>query len=358
MLKKTNIVISIICISFLLFGGIVAANDLFREYFSKDEATLNKELGSLSHKQLISEIDSLAKSTEGTDHLNALIPFVTELFQRKNEIDDSELLKDIKDNRYSLITRETLVDLYIVKHENDENQEEIKSLLLDRNLDKNIKARIVSTANFSTGDVELLKQLIADDDGLLAFHSMKVLNKLDIKMANQLAENILSNISNASKYELAAALKSRAAYLKNVKSIDKNFAYLEDQFIQLSLDLIKNSNDRYLQDSAFFALSELGSKKAMKSILESEFIDHELKVFAVDQNFMNLKHLLNNQPTIEDIELVIQAMGLLPITDLSEQLKNIASQVTDENLKQKIDETIKNIEQNGIKGNEKWLDKN
>lgn len=51
-------------------------------------------------------------------------------------------------------------------------------------------------------------------------------------------------------------------------------------------------------------------------------------------------------------------MGLLPITDLSEQLKNIASQVTDENLKQKIDETIKNIEQNGIKGNEKWLDKN
>jgi hypothetical protein len=203
-----------------------------------------------------------------------------------------------------------------------------------------------------------LKQLIADDDGLLAFHSMKVLNKLDIKIANQLAENILSNISNASKDELAAALKSLAAYLKNVKSIDKNFAYLEDQFIQLSLDLIKNSNDRYLQDSAFFALSELGSKKAMKSILESEFIDHELKVFAVDQNFMNLKHLLNNQPTIEDIELVIQAMGLLPITDLSEQLKNIASQVTDENLKQKIDETIKNIEQNGIKGNEKWLDKN
>jgi hypothetical protein len=79
-------VISIICISFLLFGGIVAANDLFREYFSKDEATLNKELGSLSHKQLISEIDSLAKSNEGTNHINALIPFVTELFQRKMKL--------------------------------------------------------------------------------------------------------------------------------------------------------------------------------------------------------------------------------------------------------------------------------
>jgi len=354
--KNVKIISLIFCLSLLFFAGIASANDIFKKYADKDEETLMKDLAALSKKQLIEEMDSLAKSSEGTGDINALIPFATELFERKDEISDEELLTYIKNPSLSPATRDFFVELYVAKHEDGNNLDEIKALLADPEVDKSTKTSIVTTAHFSPDDVGILIKLAKSDNGLLAFHSIKVLNSLDKNAANQLAEEILSNLNQSSKIELEAALKSKAIFLKTAKEKDQNYENLEKQFIQLNLDILKNSNDPELKDTAVFALSDLGSKNALKTILKSEFIDRELKVFAVDQNFMTLKRILENHPTREELNLVIQAMDILPITDLAEPLKHIAGKVKELDFKKKIEETIANIEKNGIKGNEKWLD--
>ncbi|MBY6274278.1 MAG: hypothetical protein CW346_19195, partial [Bacillaceae bacterium] len=69
--KNVKIISLIFCLSLLFFAGIASANDIFKKYADKDEETLMKDLAALSKKQLIEEMDSLAKSSEGTGDINA-----------------------------------------------------------------------------------------------------------------------------------------------------------------------------------------------------------------------------------------------------------------------------------------------
>ncbi|OPA79284.1 hypothetical protein BVG16_09355 [Paenibacillus selenitireducens] len=355
-----------ICLTLILSVGVAAANwdNILQKYLAKDEVALQNDVENMSNEQLIDEIDTLAatvdqpalNSSSGKSNINILIPFVSELFQRKDELKDVDILSIIADNSKTDITHESLVDLYALKHEASKDGTEIKQLLLQDEISTRVKSRIVSTANFTIEDVELLKELIQKDDGILAFNSLKRLSRIDGAESYRLSESILSNIENESNTTISAALKATANYLKdsNQSAIQKN-TNLEADFINVSLKIINTSNDPILKDSAFFAISEIGSQNAITQIIESDSVENQLKTYAIDQNFLTLKEMLTSNPTEDEIRTVLTALELLPIVDLLDPLKNVISNISDPDLKQRSEEVILLIKNEGINGNYKWV---
>lgn len=348
----------------LLSVGIVMAEDTDSEtfnstvakYFNKDDKEIQSSLMALSKEQLIKEINILAGEMEEKGNIESLIPFAKVLLERKNELNNMEIIDMISDTTNPIITREIMVDLYSIKNENNSDQNEIKKLLRVQNIDNRIKTRIVSSTPFDKNDVNLLKDLISEDQGILAFHSLKKLSKINDEEAYEISNKILSNYKSETNEKISAALKSTAQYLRNNKSNIKDYLDLEKNYIDSSFNIMNNTGDKFLKDSAFFSVSDLMSKEAIKSIIKNETINKEHKVLAVDQNFFALKEILNNNPSKEDIEIVVEAMELLPITDLVEDLEKVIDDVSDADLQQRALKVLEYMKLSGIKANQKWLD--
>jgi len=136
-----------------------------KKYLKMNENEIEESLKQLSKKQLIDELNFLTSTFKEEGDINALIPFVSVLFQRKDEFEDSDFINVIKDDVSTITMKEIMVDLYAVKNENKSNgDEKIKQLLKEKNIDKEIKARIVANSEFSNNDINTLEVLIQEDD--------------------------------------------------------------------------------------------------------------------------------------------------------------------------------------------------
>lgn len=366
MSKKAKIILLGVSFSMLLSIGVLGAtndnseimfNSIIEKYTKKSEKEIEKDLKTLSKQELIGEINSVAAGIQNINKSNILIPFVDELFQRKNEFENVEIIDTINDSTSSIITKEIMVDLYTVKNENKSKNNEIKKLLKQNNIDDQIKSRIVINSKFDANDVILLKDLIKESDGILFFNSLKKLSTIDNKESYKIAKEILSNYNSQSKQKVSAALKATSKYLKDNKSNDKGYVELEENFIKLGLEILNNNDDNFLKDAAFFSLSDLMSEKSISEIINAEFISTDLKRFAIYQNFNQLKKMLTNNPTESEIEIVVQGMKTIPIKDLVEDLEIVTKDIKNQNLKKACEEVIEDIKLNGINANTKWINK-
>ncbi|MCM3134874.1 hypothetical protein M3629_19015 [Paenibacillus polysaccharolyticus] len=367
--KKLVLIGTSACLALFLSVGIAGANlnNVLQKHLSGDEVVLQNNIKKLSVEQLINEIESVAatvgnpstfakNSNAGANDINTLIPFVSELFERKDQIPDKDILKVVSDDTKSVITREALVDLYVLKHEGNKGGEELKQILLQDEINSQVKSRIVATTDFTSDDVGLLKEIIQQDDDILAFNGLKRLSNINVSEAYEISKNILSNVQEQSSNRISAALRATAKYLHNSghTNLQKNSSNLEGSFIETSFNIMKSSNDEVLKDSAVFAISEVGSQNAITQIINSDLIEKELKAFAIDQNFIVLKEMLTENPTKEDIEIVVSALEILPITDLVEPLTELIPHIGDVELKKRIDKVIVLAKEEGISANHKW----
>lgn len=369
--KKLLIVSAFSCIMLVLSVGATSANwDVLQDYLASDEENFESKISSMTINELIDQIDTIAAGfgssatltsnnlSDRSNNINVLIPFVSELIMKKEQIDDSDILQLIQDKNKTLILRETLVDLYTLKHNDDQSGNEIKQFLKHEDVDYSIKTKIVASAKMTENDIDLLKDMVSEDDGLLAFHSLKRISRIDRIEAYRISEGILSNIENESTNKVSAALKATAKYLSYNNQHQKDASYQiqnEKDFLELCLNFIKQSDDTILKDSAFFAISELRSREAISMIINSDVIDKQLKPYAINQNFNILQEILTNDPTEDEIKLVVKAMELHPIIEVVEQLESLIPTVSDEELKQRIDSVITFAKKEGVKGNNKWI---
>lgn len=363
MLRRSKLVLlGILCISLL---PVVAKADklsfdqmfkstILEKYINKDEKDVKLILKQLSKKQIIEEINSMSASLGQVEANNELLPFVGELFERKNEFDNSDIIEAIKDSRNSKTTQAIMIDLYAVKNENNSNQGEIKKLLKD-NLPNEVKAKIVANATFLEEDIDLLKNLVEEENDILAFQSLKKLSKVNSEEAYKISKNILSNYKNESKDKVSAAQKATIQYLKDNKLVNKED---KESFIALCYEIINSTEDVALKDSSTFALSDLRDAHSIISIIKNPSIDRELKVFSIDQNFMTLNEILLSDPSESNIEAVVQAMEILPISDLIQPLEEAKNNISNDNLRKRCDDVLASMKLEGRKGNIKWLDKN
>ncbi len=366
MLRSKKIVLLSICCLVLvsLVAQVFATNDstadtklMLEKYRQKDEVEIKKQLKELSKEQLIEDANSLSTELEKATDINVLIPFAQEIFKRKDEFKNTEILEVIQNNTYSPTTQQVMVDLFTVKNENNLSKNELKKLLKENTVRKDVKVKIVANSRFNKDDVTLLRDLFKEDNGVLAFMSLKKLSNTNSEEAYKIAKKVLSNYKSESEEKVSASLKATVKYLKSNKLDNKELAGLENDFINLNLQIVNTTNDNSLKDSSIFALSELMSKASIDEIIKNESIDRELKVFAVDQNFMVLKEILSKNPTEADVELVVKAMEILPISDLIANLEIVAESIENKDLLKRCNDVLKNMRLNGLKGNQKWLDK-
>lgn len=98
-------------------------------------------------------------------------------------------------------------------------------------------------------------------------------------------------------------------------------------------------------------------KKTIKNLIKNYNLDKEVKMFAIDQNYMVLEDILKNNPSEEDIYMVIECMKVLPINDFKDEFENLLKASSDKNLIKEINNILTLINQEGINANKKWLEK-
>lgn len=332
-----------------------ASNPTLAKYSGKDETQIKNDLKKLSKQQLFVEFDNVAKECKDIPSDENLIPFASELIERKNDFDDSEIIGNIKNNAYSSTSRQFMVEFYNDKKGNNPNVSDnsLKDLLKDDTINNDIKVKIVVTSKFENSDKGLLKDFVEKNDDVLAFHSLKKLGQVDSSEAYIISKDILSNYKSKSNFKVSAAQKFMAQYFKKNNSNDQD---LINNFIKVNSDIINTSKDNVLKDSSVFSLSDMMSKDGITEIINNKSIDRELKVFSIDQNCLTLREMLSSNPTEKDIEVVVKAMEISPLKDLLSDIEKAKMHLNNVDLQKRCNNVLKSIELNGTYANKKWIE--
>lgn len=358
----------------LTIGAVATANyDVLNQFTSKDTIEIERSVESYSVDNLLDEIDKISieiernmnsavfKTSDATTSvdINSLIPFVTELANRKHGLNNSEIVSTITDKSKTLTARKVMVDLYNLKNEGQLQNQELKLLLKDSSIENELKTKIVAASQFVKSDIDVLKELIKQDKGILGFQSLKQISRVDSSEAYAIASQILANKETATNEMLSAALKATSNYFAN-QEIDQSSEARKtkelDRFIDEGLNIMKSTNDPILSDSAFFSISNSKSEKAIIKIINDETIEISLKAHAIEQNYYILRDILNNSPSSSEIKTVAEGMKILPVLDLKEPLEKVLTQIEDVEMINIINEALNRIDESGIKGNLKYND--
>jgi hypothetical protein len=182
----------------------------------------------------------------------------------------------------------------------------------------------------------------------LSFSALKKLTLLDPAEASGIADNIMTNYASESDFRISAAQKSIARALKESNNKDR-----KQMFVKQCAEIFETGSS-VTKDSSVFALSDMRDSNAITYILSNESIDRELKVFAIDQNANTLKKMISGNPSENDVRIAVDAMEILPLNDLLDELKAVQEKLEDPALKIRCEKAIAEIQQNGVDANQKW----
>jgi len=351
MLKKSKLtLLGIICVTLLIVAvniGLKNYDKTIKSSAVKVSITSPDKIKQLSKKQILEEAKYIANSMKNAS--DALMPYAVELFNRKNEFENAEIIKIISDKTNPIIIQEMMVDLYTSKNETNTNKDEKDELikLLKQNIPKEVKVKIIANTTFTEIDVDLLKSLTTQNDDI-AFQALKKLSKVNSTEAYAISENILANYKTQSTTKVSAAIKATVQYLKDNKMVNK------DKFISLCSNIINNTKDAKLKNSSVFAISDLMDKQSIIEIIKNKSIDTGSKIFSIDQNFKILNEILLNNPSETDIEVVVTAMEIMPILDLIEPLEKVKKNINNKNLAKRCEDVLATMKLKGNKGNQKY----
>jgi hypothetical protein len=280
------------------------------------------------------------------------------LIELESKFNNDEIIALIKSDKYTDSTKHLLIELYF--HKNDiKNKEKgkLKVLLNNKSISKNLKQTIIANVPLDIKDEQLILEIIKNDDTELAFWSLKRYYEINEQKAFDVASDILNQKRLESNPKTLSALKIYARYLGEHKDI-KNYKDLEANFITKSKNIMQDSTDKQASYTALFSMSDLKSKEGILLIINDKGISNEDKVGAIDQNFMVLKEILQNNPSEAEFSAVLTAMKIFPINDLIVDIENAAGSIKDKKLVIEAESVVTFIEQNGTNANYKWLDKN
>ena len=125
-------------------------------------------------------------------------------------------------------------------------------------------------------------------------------------------------------------------------------------FIDFCYEQYLNSDDEIYKDTMLFALADMHNFNAVKVVLQANEIDYQFKRTLINKNYETIAAVLENDPTIDDVEIVIIAMGIRPINEIAPLLKR-NRMILSEDKRNELDDIIKYIENNGENANNKYI---
>lgn len=300
----------------------------------------------MNEEDLLNEVNKVSEIAELTMDETILYELAHVLDERKEEFSELEIADYIQDESNLETSKIIMTDLLSSKSEKKNNKEIIKSLILDKKLEKNVKAKIIISSDFEPKDIGLLKEIYENEEGNLAFQSLKKISHVDPEIAYGIAKTTLKS-SEKDKVKVSAALKATSNFLKE-KGQDSAYNREIKDFTKHSLTIYNEDSDELLKDSAFFAVSDLAHKEAISEIIKDEKIETVLKRYAIDQNYLVLEKMLLDAQSTEEINLVLDAIQILPLNNFKEHLKSLDSTHFDGNTFDRIESLLNLIEKEGI----------
>src|SRR5690606_28966856 len=159
---------------------------------------------------------------------------------REIEFSNAEIMDLIKNGEHTDASQFMLVDFYFFKnsHSTSKNSNsEMKALLKEKNISKEIKVKILSDATIDSSDESLLLDFINNDSNQLSFVSMKKLSQINSKKAFEIAQDILKNTDIESNMRISAALKAVSNFLTTNESAS-NYKEIEADFINQANEIM------------------------------------------------------------------------------------------------------------------------
>lgn len=178
--------------------------------------------------------------------------------------------------------------------------------------------------NDDTSLNKILSEIVKTEDGSSVVRSMYKLEQTDAKTSLNLANQILNDTDEYSDDTIRSAIKVKSDYYKELFMINskKDVAEEKEKFIKQSLELYLNSNDRTFKDTLAFALINMQDFNAVKKIILSEEFDNTLKISCVSSNKYTFLSVINGNPTMEDVEVLIKALEIAPLKDLAKPMRD------------------------------------
>ena len=287
---------------------------------------------------------------------DSLILWATVLSNRIEEFSQDEVIDYIKDDKIALALRITFVQLYSEQKYANDNMDIIS--LLKADVPMELKSTIVTYMNFNDSDKkEILEALISSDTGILAYHALKGYYHTQPNEAYKISRNILKNYENATEAEIHGAVQVVALEIsnqQNTKSLNKADKEL---LLKVAQDTFYKSNDPVMKDAMIFSLANANDIDALEFIINCPKVDNIMKITSVERNYAVLRDLLNNEPTVENIDFVVDCMKILPINQLEKPLLDAKTKISAKlslSMDKEFKDVIQEISNNGVDANYKW----
>ena len=311
---------------------------------------------SMSTEELLLKLDSLSLGNGGGDP-DDLIYAAAALREKSGEFSDRQVISILKDANYSVITKITVIQFseYFNNGQGINDEAEYLKLLMDESVDTAIRMNLINAISFNNKeDRRVLEDLIKADDGNVILLAMKKLSNIDFDSAVRISDAVLENHKTNNPDILRAAVKVKSQFFRESQKNNLINDSEKRRYIDLCMELYEASYDNVFKDTMIFSLSEMKDYEAIKAIILDDSV--ELKMFCIDQNYSTLKKMFENNadPSEEDIDVLIKAMGICPLVELRPLLENISPKSSQQ--KNELADVLSKIDQDGIHANEKWFD--
>ena len=343
------------CIPSSVYGalyGYGAESELFSCYKGMTEDEIYNLKKNDTADDLIMEIIDLEKALPQMDDKIAILPHLTALVDKGDEFTEDELIELIKRSDTDVGLDSAFIKMYVHK---GADVSKLLLLLEDESIDPATKEYIVSKGDFSKNELCEIFQSNKDTTAVIA---MKKLAVLDEDLAYELAVPILTISDNqATSEQYISACLGIAQYYENHKLSSEEdrdgFLKMKESAITELKKLYDTSTDELVKNHAIYALARMADDEVFKYIIESEEIDFYLKVTTIERNVPLMVSAVRKASSMEEIQTVIDAMKLHPITEVGQALsKAVSSEILPKT--QEIEEVIEYIKKEGIGGVDKY----
>ncbi len=339
--QKKIIIACLMLLAFILICiPIYAHQDYLFGLLNKSEDDIYEIKKGASAQELIDEIISIESGLPSEGDKIALVPYLCALIEKGSEVSAEELIELIKSEETGIALEEALVQMYVNK---GADPEDLLELIDNSSIAEKTRSYIVSLGDFS---IEELSDVFKRTNDSVCVTAMKRICAIDIKKANELAQDILkSDASDISDSKMISSFLGTAAYYENEASADPKqkseaVSKIKEEFNTSQSDSVKNQ--------AIYALARICDYDLFEYMIQNDNVNSYLKVTVIERNIPLMSEEISRASSEKEISVILDAMEMHPIIEVGDALKEALSQGKIEE-SDRILKIIKHIEENGIK---------
>lgn len=279
----------------------------------------------LSKDDLIMKINELSQKEEGLSDDEKFNLAVTALYEKAQSFTDDDLITIIEDDSIASTVKCLFLELSekINNGQGILDQSLFDKYITQKSLDEIVRIKMFSGLDMSSEErKDTLENIIRTEEGIVVGHALVQLEINDLNRALRMADEVIDNHESFCDDAIRSAvnLKSGRSNLSFTGS-EKEIAIEKKQFVDFCISQFNISENQKLKNAMIYSLIRINDIGAVKAILNNENVDRDLKRACVRRSYKIFVDAINNNPTKEDVDLIIKAMEILPIKDLAGLMK-------------------------------------